>query len=322
MKRLTFAAVVLALLVGGSVSQPAIQAVPRTRLYLAFASHNEDSNNELCAPVNASQVRYLANRAALLRVAQTIYEGGGAYDMQTDWEWISRTSQWETDEIRRATTFGQGIIQLLATAATNQVRVDAHSHEHNGYNYADVAYMLQSMGAPSTGVVGGFIANPASAADWVRFRSPLTGQRYPGFSWQPTALWGGGSGNHTNDQSASGIWRPRNPVGFFTDDPNQTLINIGNGTSENGAYTAAGAVAVFQRLQAGQLEQGRMYTASLMLSQCDFDTNPAVLPYVNAVLAAAAPYVLSGDVVWAPLPEMARIWRNEYGSQAALVRLR
>lgn len=322
MKQLALAVGAAILVVAGGASRCGVEAAPRTRLYLTFVSHNEDSANELCAPVNATQVRYLANRAALLRVAQTIYQGGGAYDMQADWEWISRTGQWETDEIRRTTTFGQGIIQLLATAAPNQIRVDAHSHEHSGYNYADVTYMLQSMGAPSTGVVGGFISNPASSADWVRFRGPLTGQRYPGFTWQATTLWGGGSASHSSDQSASGIWRPKNPVEFFTDDSALTLINIGNGTSENGAYTSAGAVDVFQRLQAGQLEQGRMYTASLMLSQCDFDTNANVLPYITGILEAAAPYVASGDVVWAPLPEMARIWRDEYGSQAALVRLR
>ena len=321
MNRPLLRTLVLALLFGAWLS-PAAKAAPRSRLYLTFVSHNEDSSNALCAPVNATEARYLANRAALLRVAQTIYTGGGAYDMQADWEWISKTDQWETDDIRRATTFGQGIIQLLATAATRQIRVDAHSHEHSGYNYADVVYMLQSKGAPPTGIVGGFISNPASAADWVRFRAPLTGQRYPGFTWQATTIWGGGSGGHADDQSASGVWRPKSPSDFFTDDSSQTLFNIGNGASENGAYSTAGAVAVFTKLQAGQLEQGRMYTASLMLSQCDFDTNPAVLPFITGVLAAAAPYVASGDVLWAPLPEMARIWREEYGSQAALVRLR
>ena len=86
------------------VAAPASAAAP-ARLYLTFVSHNEDSNNALCAPVNATQARYLANRAALLLVAQTIYAGGGAYDMQSDWEWITRTAQWETDEVKRSAVF-------------------------------------------------------------------------------------------------------------------------------------------------------------------------------------------------------------------------
>lgn len=322
MRRLTLPILGVALLVAGFISQSSVNAAAPSRLYLTFVSHNEDSSNVLCAPVNASQSRYLANRAALLRVAQTIYQGGGAYDMQSDWEWISRTSQWETDEVRRATTGGIGIIQLLATAAPKQLRVDAHSHEHSGYNYADVAYMLQTMGAPTTGVVGGFIANPPASADWVRFRLPIVGQRYPGYTWQPTTLWGGGSGMHQSDQSATGVWRPKNPVEFFTDDPGQTLINVGNGTIENGPYTAAGAVEAFRRLQATLQEPGRMFTATLMLSQCDFDTNPAVLPYIASVLNAAAPFVASRHVVWATLPDVARIWREEYGAQPSVVRLR
>lgn len=322
MNRLIALTMGLAVAAAAFVPRQPATAMARTRLFLTFVSHNEDSSNALCAPVNSIQARYLANRAALLQVAQTIYNGGGAYDMMSDWEWITKTIQWETEDLRRATTFGYGIIQLLATAAPSQVRVDAHSHEHGGYNYADVAYLLQTMGAPQTGIVGGFIANPASAADWVRFRSPLQGQRYPTFSWQPASLWGGGSGMHSDDQSASGMWRPKNPVEFFTDDPGQALPNIGNGTVTNGPYTTDGAVAVFQALQAGRLEVGRMYTATLMLSQCDFDTNAAVLPYVSSILAAARPFVASGDVVWATLPDVLRIWRDEYGSQASIHRLR
>ena len=311
-----------ALVVCGLMSASPQTASAPARLYLTFVSHNEDSNNALCAPVNATQARYLANRSALLTVAQTIYAGRGAYDFQSDWEWILRTSQWETEQVRRTTTDGQGIIQMLATAAPTQLRVDAHSHEHGGYNYADVAYMLQTMGAPPTGIVGGFIAAPAQSADWVRFRLPLAGQRYPGYVWQPTALWGGGSASHQNDQSATGVWRPQSPSDFFTDDPSQTLINIGNGAIAQGAYTASGAVEVFERLRTGRLDPGLMYTATLMLSQCDFDTNPNVLPFIVGVLNAAAPYVASGHVVWATLPDVARIWREEYGSQPSVVRLR
>jgi hypothetical protein len=98
-----FAAILgIALVAGLTIHQQPAKAAARTRLYLAFVSHNEDSNNVLCQPVNTNQIRYIANRAALLQVAQTIYAGGGAYDMMSDWEWLFRTSQWETDDDRSA----------------------------------------------------------------------------------------------------------------------------------------------------------------------------------------------------------------------------
>jgi hypothetical protein len=314
--RLTIcAAIVTATVLGWDT----LEAQSRTRLYLTFASHNDYSASNLpCRPLVQSRERYLANRAALVTLATLIASRGGTYDFQTDWEYMTLVQQWDTAEVT-ASTGGLNVLAYLARLAPGRVTVHAHSHENNGYNYADVAYMVELLtGQPSTGIVGGYIAAPLTAANWERFRSPMPGARYPHFVWRPVAMWGGGSGMHRNDPTASGVWRPRSHADYYTDDPAQSLVNIG--VYSFGAQDVSGVVDLVTRLNQGQLEAGRMYTASLMLEQCSLDSNPSIIPFAAAILDAAQPYLSRGDIVFASLPEVLRIWREEYGSVPTVLR--
>ncbi|MGE0040972.1 MAG: hypothetical protein AB7H88_04775 [Vicinamibacterales bacterium] len=319
MRRLGWAAAVAAVIAGIVAAQATPETAARTRVYLTFVSHNETSStNEPCRWLSADPGRFAANRAATVALAQLIASRGGAYDLQTDWEYMLRVVASE-DDAMRASTGGMNLLQYLASFAPGRVTVDAHSHESSGYNYADIAFMVEYLtGRPSTGIVGGFTAAPAISADWERFRQPLSGRRYPQYSWQPVALWGGGSAGHRQDANAAGIWRPASHQDFYTDDPAQSLVNIGNYSF--GSLEPSGAIDLVSRLQAGTLEPGRLYSASLMLPHCEYDVNAAVLPYVTAVLDAAAPLVASGDIVWATLPDVVEAWRTEYDSLPVVLR--
>ncbi|MGE3274793.1 MAG: hypothetical protein AB7O67_06755 [Vicinamibacterales bacterium] len=319
MTRMGWAAALAVVVAGLLAGATETAAAARTRIYLAFVSHNEYSgSNEPCRWLASDQARFAANRAAVLQVASLIAARQGAYDLQTDWEFALRVAQWETDAMRTSTS-GMNLLQYLAAFAPDRVVVDAHSHESLGFNYADVAYMVEQLtGRPSTGIVGGFTAAPAVSANWERFRQPLVGQQFPQYAWQPVALWGGGSAGHRADPTASGVWRPASEDDFFTDDPAHGLVNIGSYSF--GALDPSGAVDLVTRLRAGTLEPGRLYTATLMLPQCEFDVNPAVVPYVTAVLDAAAPYVAAGDIVWATLPQVLEAWRDEYDAAPVVLR--
>jgi hypothetical protein len=193
-------------------------------------------------------------------------------------------------------------VRWLAELAPDQIAVDAHSHERSGWNYADVAFLLQQLGVPTTGLVGGYIASPPSQQTWTRLRAPLVGLRPPYPVWQAQALWGGGSGNHRDDPRASGIWRPRDAEHFFEDDPSQTLPDL------------------LLRLRTGQLEPGRLYTATIMVPQCSLDSDPTLLPTVAAIFDRFVPDVATGDLVWATLPTVLRTWREQYGSAPVVLR--
>ena len=298
---------------------PVGEAANRARVYLTFGSHNDYSGSNLpCRAMLQTRERYLANRSALVSIARTIAARGATYDFQTDWEYMNAVARWDDASVMESTS-GLNVIAYLARFAPAHVAVHAHSHENLGYNYADVAYMVETMtGVPSTNLVGGYIAAPVTSANWERFRQPMQGARYPGYTWRPTILWGGGSGNHRNDPNASGVWRPRSHADFYTDDAAQALVNVG-------AYSFAsndvsGAADVVTRLINGQLEPGRMYTATIMLEQCDMDINPSIAGLVSAVLDAAAPFVARGDIVFSTLPNTVRAWREEYDSAASVLR--
>jgi hypothetical protein len=295
-----------------------VQAAAPTRIYVTFVSHNEESSsNPPCAPVMTSQARYLSNRAAVVSLAHQIAERGATWDFQSEWEYLLRVSQWD-DATARATTSGMNIVEYLSRMAPEQVVVDAHSHERRGYNYADVAYLLETLGVSSTGVVGGFIYTPASRETWTRLQTGLRGQRYPSAFWQPEILWGGGSANHMADSNASGIWRPKSAAEFHTDDPTQRLINIGHYVG--GPLESYGIEDLLDRLRAGTLEPGHMYTATMMIPQCELDSDPAAIPRVLDIIDNFADAVGDGSMVWATLPEMARIWHDEYGSTPTIFR--
>jgi hypothetical protein len=53
-----------------------------------------------------------------------------------------------------------------------------------------------------------------------------------------------------------------------------------------------------------------------MIPQCDLDSDPMVLASVATIIQTLAPHVARGTLAWATLPEMLRIWRDEYQSRA------
>lgn len=291
--------------------------VPRPRVFATLVSHNEEAGNAPCAPVVTNQERYLRNRTAVVELARLVVGRGGAWDFQSEWQYLQGVQAWD-DAGASGTTDGKNIVRWLAELAPDQIAVDAHSHERSGWNYADVAFLLQQLGVPTTGLVGGYIASPPSQQSWTRLRAPLVGLRPPYPVWQAQALWGGGSGNHRDDPRASGIWRPRDAEHFFEDDPSQALPNIGGWTE--GLASGDGVADLLQRLRTGQLEPGRMYTATIMVPQCNLDSDPTLLPTLATILDRFVPDVATGDLVWATLPTILRTWREQYGSAPVVLR--
>ena len=278
---------------------------PRTRIYVALVSHNEESLQSFCTADFTQRDGYLLNRSRTLAFARMVLDHGAAWDLQSDWLYLEGVGQWDTGSVT-ANTGGQNLIAYLASLAPNRIVVDAHSHESR-YNYADVAHLIENLGAPRTGVTGGFIYYPTANEVWTRLESPLAGVVFPSVTWTADILWGAGTYLHLGpDSHVSGIWRPRDAQRFHEDDPARRLVNVGG-------YTGlVGVNDLLQRLRAGTLLPGHMYTVTIFFNQCTLtDTTAAEQA---AVVDAWAADVAAGNLVWATLPDMVRIWRQEYGS--------
>ncbi len=296
------------------VASPAKAEPSRTRIYVTLVSHNETRGNPPCDRILAPRVpscdAYLANRQAVVEFANRVVAAGAAYDFQSDWLFLQHVEACDVGDVLDSTN-GKNLIRWLAERAPGQISVDPHSHEAMGFNLADVAKMLLDLGAPDTGVVGGFLANPPEEANWERFRAPLKANRSD-YVFEARTLWGGGSVFHVEDLRASGIWRPKSIEEFFEDDPAQSLSNIGG--YEAAILEAEHVLELLARLRNGELEENRLYTVTIMSRQCDFDLE-GPLDDLDTVLADLAPEIATGDLVWATLPEVIRVWEEEYDSQ-------
>ena len=293
------------------VRKTAGQAPPApTRVYASFVSHNEEAPHAVCTPVLTDPATYLDNRRLSLAFAEMVIAHQAAWDLQSDWQYLEAVRQWDTPEVT-ADTEGKNLIRYLAEVAPDRIVIEAHAHETQ-YNYADVVHLIEGLGVARNGVVGGFLYFPYEREAWTRLREPLSGQMFPDTTWTAEILWGAGTAQHVGpDSRISGVWRPRDAAHFHEDDPTQRLINIG-GYMTN----APGLTDLLEQAARGELAPNEMYTAAIFVPQCGLN-DEMVRGYADTVDGLAA-HVEAGRLIWTTLPEMARIWAQEYDQRPLL----
>jgi hypothetical protein len=284
----------------------------RPVIVVTLVSHNElaTTKNPDCTTVTGDETAYLANREYTLKVAEVVRQGKIAWDLQTDWDYLQATKQWDSAAVT-TTTGGMNILPYLAQLDPSYIAVDAHAHERifaaGGYNYADLVYELGQLGVADNGIVGGFLSTPPEKENWTRFRQPLVGLQ-SAFEWSPKVLWGGASLNHTDDPTAAGIWRPKSPEEYFTDAPAQALFNIGVYAGPNKKEKDSGLSDILERYRSGELSTPGLYPISIMLAQCKLDGSSEA--YIQSLIDKFAGPVAKGEMVWATLPQIVSAWQN------------
>src|SRR6185295_16488956 len=131
------------------------------------------------------------------------------------------------DAATMASTGGVNFLRHLRDSLG--VAIDPHSHEGGGYNYTDVAHLLDSLGVGGSTVIGGHIFHPSlpQFSAWDRFRQPVRGLKYPNALWRGDILMGSGTPNHVSDPIVSGVWRPKSRDNYFDDDPAGNIACVG-----------------------------------------------------------------------------------------------
>ena len=104
---------------------------------------------------------------------------GVPWSLQPDWKILQAALLYE-DSALMQTTNDKNFLRYLKEDLG--VVIDPHSHEGGGYNYTDVAHLLDSLGVGSTTVIGGHVWDPSlpQFQEWDRFRVPVPGEHYPG----------------------------------------------------------------------------------------------------------------------------------------------
>lgn len=281
----------------GSASNP----VPAT-IYVSIVSHNEDTSGASSYDFAVNEGAFVAQRDQTAKFAAMLAGHHVKYDFQTDWNFLLGMNAFDHGS---ALTNDKNLLRYLVEDLG--MVVDPHSHEHSGYNYADVAYLISTFGVAPSSIVGGFIVSPVSESILDRFQQPMRGEKYPQYVWTPTATWGGGTHGHVDDTAVntSGIWRPQSSANFLVADPNGLLPNIGR---YNGDWS--GLDDLLAKQKDGALLAGQMYTATVFTNQ-NILTDDYIAQF-SAMLDGYAADTAAGRLVWSALPEVLSVWETAY----------
>lgn len=271
-------------------------------IYVSLVSHNEEPLSKRYPNFPQDEASFTKHREQVVAFAQELHELDVPYSWQSDWAFLKAVQQFDQGT---ASTNGKNIVQYLSEDLG--VEVDAHAHQTQ-YNYADVNYLIQSLGVTPTGVVGGLIVNPVSDSQYNGIIKTIQSTLDPSYTWTPKILWGGGSGLHLQDVDVSGVWKPKDAEHFFEPSEDGALTAVGTYTSD-----WAGVKALLAARAAGRLRSDVMYTVSVMVDQINIaDTD--IENEVYAEIEALADERAAGVIAFVNIQEVVRIWEEQFHS--------
>ncbi len=279
-------------------------------IYVTIVMHNEEP------PTNPNfaddRHTYLESRNLLVKFSNLLSSYNVPMDWQSEWCFLEAVRKYDKGGVT-ANTNGLNVVQYLHMLGFS---IDPHAHETR-YSYADVATLIRLLGVEPSNVVGGFLYYPPdNEQGWEKFRNPIQGTVFPNEWWTGRILWGASTKLHRGvDLHASGVWRPKDRYHFIEHDPEQPLIYIGSYRRE---LRILGGVPELVRLaEEGVLEPGKIYTASIFISQMTLSTE-TIAEFENNILTPLKKYEEQGYIRFATLPEIAEIWFNRYHGAASL----
>lgn len=298
-----------------------------TVFHLNLGSHNETSDPGSGVNYNNSLI-WAQVKAKLNQIADTVEFYNAKWNMQVESNFILACLQKDT-----AATSVHDILQTFDNHPN--IEVDPHNHldtttglGSNPYNYADLAYLLDSCGLNASTVVGGYVYIDTSWNThdeiWPNYRYGLQGRTFPSYTWTPQILWGGGTANHVNDPFSLGVWHPggtTNPGTFFTNDPTQ-LMGIGNGCNwliEETTDIPAMVAEIQQYLDYfayTPTTPTTYYCGTVMFNFRDI-LGPNAANKVCEFIRLMKPYVDNGSVQWQTLQEKKASWDALYPSASS-----
>lgn len=292
-----------------SIFIPAALLAQAPPIQVVLFTHIEDNTPGGTLGSSQNRTSYLTWRSKLIGVANLMRGSNLPWSLQPDWKILQCALLYE-DAALMQTTNGKNLFRYLKEDLGTVI--DAHSHENGGYNYTDVAHLIDSLGVEPSTVIGGHIWDPAlpQFQEWDRYRVPVPGERYPWAVWRGDILMGSGTPNHVDDPMVSGVWRPQDRDHYFTHDDNANIAAVGQykGTIESIPELAA-------LYQSGAVATPFMLTSSYAI-------RPTVIQRANG-LVSIADSVVTPIVAWRDLgmvlptdfTTLVETWETAFGSR-------
>src|SRR6185503_13633318 len=146
-------------------------------------THIEDSSPGGTLGTDQNRASFATLRAKLIEMAERSAAHDLPWVLQPDWKFLEAAKLYE-DATATTSTGGKNVLRYLHEDLG--LAIDPHSHESGGYNYTDVAFLLDELGVGGSTVIGGHIWDPSLAQfqAWDRFREAIAGEKYPNASWR------------------------------------------------------------------------------------------------------------------------------------------
>lgn len=280
-------------------------------VYMTLVSHNEDNTNW------TTYSYYKPKRDLLVQLANTVQSKGAAWSFQSDWKFLLGVAMFDTGSVVLNTN-GKNLIKWMVE--DKGVFCDPHSHEANGYNYADVAYLHQQLGITPTKVVGGFLYDTViNGNNWEDLDDGQYGRMYPFYFWQPDILWGGGTPLHVNDPYPLGAWKPKSMNEYYVHDSTRHLVLLAHGCenhiedTSNIYYNTETVRNIVRQIDNGRLSDSGFYPAFSIFNVGDLNASRVIKisQFIDSVNALTA----GGRVQWKSLTQIYNIWNTTYNKK-------
>ncbi len=277
-------------------------------VYVVLFTHVEDNTPGGILGSMQSQQNYLVQRANLIAMADLALGAGVQWTLQPDWKLLEAALLYE-DAALQASTGDKNFLRYLREDLG--VVIDPHSHENGGYNYTDVAHLLDSLGVGATSVIGGHVWDPSlpQFQAWDRFRTPVIGEHYPGASWRGDILIGSGTPNHVNDPILSGVWRPRDRDHYFEHDPAANIAAIGSYKK-----SIASIAELVESYRSGTVPPTAMLTFGTNINPATLGAPGGLAAVADTVIAPLVAWRDSGLVVLTDFTSLIATWETTFGA--------
>jgi hypothetical protein len=285
-------------------------------IQVVLFTHIEDNTPAGLPGSQVHRTNYLTLRARLLDVAALMRRYSVRWSLEPDWSFLLAALQYE-DAALRASTAGLNVLRYVRDSLGTAI--DPHSHEGGGYNYTDVAHLLDSLGVGGSTVIGGHIWDPAlpQFQEWDRFRVAVAGRRYPHATWRGSILMGSGTPNHVNDPIISGIWRPMSRTNYFDDDPAGNITCVG---AFKGDIPGISELVTLYRTR--QVATNCLLTSTMHVRPADILAPDGLTTIENATIKTLTALRDSGYVKLTDFTALIATWNGEYGGRACTHRVR
>lgn len=285
---------------------PIAHATTIPPIYVSITTHNEQPDSGRYPDFTENESDFWAQRDAVVTFADMLKNEGVKYNWQSAWNFLLAANTFDNGDSATGT---QNIVEYLQGLGFS---VNIHGHVST-YNYADVAYLIDQLGNAPSGIMGGFIATPASSSELEDLWSTQHGNTYA-YAWTPTAAWGASGFGHSGDDDLkiSGVWKPQDNDNFLTHNDSAALPVIGTYTSDWDGLTD-----LLTRQANGELDPTVMHTATIMVDQDELLTS-SDRTAIQAKIEALQDETAAGRIIWSTLEDVVATWQTTYNSVPSL----